>query len=64
MKGEREAQFCDLVMTGVFYFGVAAFVIHALALARRDGVWLIVSEAESSGRGRDACYGQRSDVNL
>ena len=41
--GEREAHTYNLIMVGVFYFGVAAFVIHAFgfAFARHGAVWLI-----------------------
>jgi len=39
--GEREAHTYNLVMVMVFYLGVAAFVVHSLAFARRDRVWLV-----------------------
>ena len=43
--GEREAHTYNLVMTAVFFFGVAAFVVHAFVFARRTGVWLIAKLA-------------------
>ena len=39
--GEREAHTYNLVMVAIFYLGVAAFVVHALAFAPRRSLWLI-----------------------
>ena len=39
--GEREAHTYNLIMSGVFFVGVAAFAVHAFALARGHKVWLV-----------------------
>jgi len=39
--GEREAHTYNLIMTGVFFLGVAAFVVHAFAFAHGHRVWLV-----------------------
>jgi hypothetical protein len=39
--GEREAHTYNLIMTGVFFIGIAAFVVHAFAFARGHRVWLV-----------------------
>jgi hypothetical protein len=38
---EREAHTYNLIMTGVFFIGIAAFIIHAFAFARGDKGWLV-----------------------
>jgi len=39
--GEREAHTYNLIMTGVFFIGIAAFVVHAFAFARGHRVWVV-----------------------
>jgi hypothetical protein len=39
--GEREARIYNAVMVAVFFAGVAAFTIHAVAFARGQIAWLI-----------------------
>ena len=39
--GERDAHTYNLIMVGVFYVGVAAFVVHAFAFARGGGMWFV-----------------------
>jgi len=39
--GEPEADTYNLIMTGVFLVGVAAFAVHAFAIARGHRAWLV-----------------------
>lgn len=40
--GERDAHSYNLVMAGVFFVGVTAFIVHAFAIARGHSAWLVV----------------------
>jgi hypothetical protein len=39
--GARDAHTYNLIMTVVFFLGVAAFVVHASGFTRREPPWLI-----------------------
>ena len=43
--GEREAHIYTLAMIAVFYFGLAAFAVHALIFARRGEVCSLPSSS-------------------